>query len=105
MSQPVYSVLRLFTSSPVFGYLAEISRTVPNKPEAEVREWVWIEAHRATTLQPLAGSTLAFEEGCLHLEGHRGELRWTHGRSNALQLLDSDTLPAFGRRLLEIHLT
>lgn len=105
MSSPLYTILHLFASVQALGYLAEIARSELNRPGTTVREWIWIEARRAITLQPLTGGTSAFEEGQLSLDGNRGELRWRHGRCDSLQRLDPDVLPASSRRLLELHLT
>lgn len=102
MSSPLYTVLNLFESPR--GHLAEISRTLWRAPQTWVTEWVWIEPRHAMTLLPLDGNAPgAFAEGQLCLRENEGELRWKHGRTEALNRVVE--LPAEARKFLEVHLS
>lgn len=102
MSSPLYTVLNLFESPR--GHLAEISRTLRHAQQTWGNEWIWIEPRHAMTLSPLDGHAPgAFAEGQLYLRENGGELRWTHGRTEALNRIVE--LPAEARKFLEVHLS
>lgn len=104
MFPPRYTLLNLYASPQ--GYLAEIIRTTRDQTDP-LREWIWIEPHRALTLQPLNNNPddLAFEEGRLSCGASGAHFHGLTGRTIALERLTTSDLPSRECKLLQLHLS